>query len=165
MICAEDEIGIGTSHEGIIVLPEDVKVGTLAKDYYEIKDDVLIEVDITPNRADAVSHYGVARDLAAYFALHDENVKLKKPSVDAFKVDNANLSIPVIVENTEACPRYSALTISGVTVAESPKWLKEHLLNIGQRPINNIVDITNFILHELTTLHADADKIPPARYV
>ncbi|HHT22381.1 MAG TPA: phenylalanine--tRNA ligase subunit beta [Bacteroidales bacterium] len=161
MICAEDEIGIGTSHEGIIVLPEEVKVGTLAKDYYEIKDDVQIEIDITPNRADAASHYGVARDLAAYFALHDENVKLKKPSVDAFKVDNSNLPIPVIVENTDACPRYSALTISGVTVTESPKWLKEHLLNIGQRPINNIVDITNFVLHELgQPLHAfDADKI------
>lgn len=161
MICAEDEIGIGTSHDGIIVLPADVQVGTLAKDYYGIKNDTLIEVDITPNRADAISHYGIARDLAAYFALHDGNVKLTKPSVDVFKVDNTNLSIPVKIENENACPRYSALTISGITVTESPKWLKEHLLNIGQRPINNIVDITNFILHELgQPLHAfDADKI------
>ncbi len=161
MICAEDEIGIGTSHAGIIVLPADVQVGSLAKDYYGIKNDTLIEVDITPNRADAASHFGVARDLAAYFSLHDESVKLTKPSVDAFKVDNTNLSIPVKIENESACPRYSAVTISGVTVTESPKWLKEHLLNIGQRPINNIVDITNFILHELgQPLHAfDADKI------
>ncbi|NLI73097.1 MAG: phenylalanine--tRNA ligase subunit beta [Bacteroidales bacterium] len=161
MICAEDEIGIGTSHEGIIVLPNDVQVGMPAKNYYEIKDDVQIEIEITPNRADAISHFGVARDLAAYFALHDESVKLKKPAVDAFKVDNTNLSIPIKVENENACPRYSAVTISGVTVQESPKWLKEHLLNIGQRPINNIVDITNFVLHELgQPLHAfDADKI------
>ncbi len=161
MICAEDEIGIGTSHAGIIVLPEDVEVGMPAKEYYGIKDDVLIEVDITPNRADAVSHYGVARDLSAYFALHDESVKLNKPTVDAFSVQNTNLSIPVKIENTEACPRYSAVKISGITVQESPKWLKEHLLNIGQRPINNIVDITNFVLHELgQPLHAfDADKI------
>lgn len=161
MICAEDEIGIGTSHEGIIVLPDDVPIGMPAKEYYEIKDDVQIEIEITPNRADATSHFGVARDLAAYFALHDESVKLKKPSVDAFKIDNTSLPIPVKIENTEACPRYSAVTISGVTVQESPKWLKEHLLNIGQRPINNIVDITNFVLHELgQPLHAfDADKI------
>ena len=161
MICAEDEIGIGTSHDGIIVLPADTKVGTPAKDFYGIKDDVLIEIDITPNRVDATSHFGVARDLAAYYALHDENVKLKKPSVESFKVDNTNLSIPVIIGNKNACPRYSAVTISGVTVQESPKWLKEHLLNIGQRPINNVVDITNFVLHELgQPLHAfDANKI------
>lgn len=161
MICAEDEIGIGTSHDGIIVLPSDAEVGTLAKDYYGIKEDVLIEVDITPNRVDATSHYGVARDLAAYFSLHDDSVTLKKPSVEAFRTENTNLPIPVRVENENACPRYSAVTISGVTVTESPKWLKEHLLNIGQRPINNIVDITNFVLHELgQPLHAfDADKI------
>ena len=161
MICAEDEIGIGTSHAGIIVLPADVKVGTLAKDYYGIKDDTLLEVDITPNRIDAASHYGVARDLAAYFALKDPSVKLSKPSVDAFVIQNKNLTIPVKVENTEACPRYSAITISGVTVKESPDWLKNSLQTIGLRPINNIVDITNFVLHELgQPLHAfDADKI------
>ncbi|MHB9056870.1 MAG: phenylalanine--tRNA ligase subunit beta [Paludibacteraceae bacterium] len=161
MICAEDEIGIGTNHDGIMILPPETNTGTLARDYFGIKNDTLIEVDITPNRADATSHYGIARDLAAYFALYDDSIKLTKPSVDAFKVQNKSLTIPVKVENQEACPRYSAVTISGITVQESPKWLKEHLLNIGLRPINNVVDITNFILHELgQPLHAfDADKI------
>lgn len=161
MICAEDEIGIGTSHAGIIVLPQDAVVGTFAKDYYGIKNDVLFEVDITPNRIDAASHVGVARDLAAYYAIRDKSVMLTKPSVDGFAVDNTNLIIPVTVENTEACPRYSAVTISGVTVAESPEWLKNYLLIIGLRPINNIVDVTNYVLHELgQPLHAfDADKI------
>ena len=161
MICAEDEIGIGTSHAGIIVLPTDAIVGTLAKDYYGIKSDYLIEVDITPNRVDAASHYGVARDLAAYFALKNPEIKLSKPSVDAFKVENTSLTIPVKIENSEACPRYSAVTISGVKVTESPDWLKNALLTIGLRPINNIVDITNYVLHELgQPLHAfDADKI------
>jgi len=149
MICAEDEIGIGTSHDGIIVLPANVENGMLAKDYYGIKDDTLLEVDITPNRVDAASHYGVARDVAAFFALKDKSVELIKPSVDAFKVENTNLSIPIIVENTEACPRYSAVTISGVKVTESPEWLKNYLLVIGLRPINNIMDITNFVLHEM----------------
>ncbi len=161
MICAEDEIGIGTSHDGIIVLPADAVVGTLAKDYYGIKSDYLLEVDITPNRVDAASHYGVARDLAAFFALKNPAIQLTKPSVDAFKVQNTNLTIPVTVENPEACPRYSAVTISGVKVTESPEWLKNALLVIGLRPINNIVDITNYVLHELgQPLHAfDADKI------
>jgi phenylalanyl-tRNA synthetase beta chain len=161
MICAEDEIGIGTSHDGIIVLPADAVVGTLAKDYYGIKNDTLLEVDITPNRIDAASHFGVARDLAAFFALKDKSVKLTKPSVEAFAIQNTNLPIPVIVENTDACPRYSAVTISDVKVTESPEWLKNYLLIIGLRPINNIVDVTNFVLHELgQPMHAfDADKI------
>jgi len=161
MLCAADEIGIGTSHDGIIVLPAEAVIGTLAKDYYGIKNDTLLEVDITPNRIDAASHLGVARDLAAFFALKDKSVKLLKPSVEAFAIQNTNLSIPVTVENTDACPRYSAVTISGVKVAESPDWLKNRLLIIGLRPINNIVDITNFVLHELgQPLHAfDADKI------
>lgn len=161
MICAEDEIGIGVSHDGIIVLPADVQVGTLAKDYYGIKSDYLLEVDITPNRVDAASHYGVARDLAAYFALKDTSVKLNKPSVDQFTIQNHQLTIPVVVENQDACPRYSALTISGVTVKESPDWLKNALLIIGLRPINNIVDVTNYVLHEMgQPLHAfDADQI------
>ncbi|MBP6610299.1 MAG: phenylalanine--tRNA ligase subunit beta [Paludibacter sp.] len=161
MICAEDEIGIGTSHDGIMVLPAETVPGTLAKDYFGIKSDFLIEVDITPNRVDAASHYGVARDLAAYFALKNPEIKLTKPEVDAFKVDNTNFSIPVVVENTEACPRYSAVTISGVQVCESPEWLKNALMTIGLRPINNVVDVTNFVLHELgQPLHAfDADKI------
>ena len=161
MICAEDEIGVGTSHDGIIVLPADAVVGTPAKDYYGVKSDTLLEVDITPNRVDAASHFGVARDLTAFFALKDKSVKLLMPSVDAFAIQNTNLTIPVIVENTDACPRYSAVTISGVKVAESPDWLKNNLKIIGLRPINNIVDVTNFVLHELgQPLHAfDADKI------
>ena len=161
MICAEDEIGLGTSHDGIMVLPTDAKVGTLAKEYFDVKSDTLIEVDITPNRVDAASHYGVARDLAAYFALVDENVKLTKPSIDEFTVQNTDLSIPVKVENVSACPRYAGVTISGITVSESPQWLKDALLTIGLRPINNVVDATNYVLHETgQPLHAfDADKI------
>ena len=161
MICAEDEIGIGTSHDGIIVLPAQAEVGTLAKDYYGIKSDYLLEVDITPNRVDAASHYGVARDLAAFYALKNPAVKLTKPSVEAFAVQNTELTIPVSVENQEACSRYSAVTISGVEVKESPEWLKNALLIIGLRPINNIVDVTNYVLHELgQPLHAfDADQI------
>lgn len=161
MICAEDEIGIGTSHDGIIVLPASAIPGTLAKDYYGIKSDYIIEVDITPNRVDAASHFGVARDLAAYFSIRNKEIKLSKPSVEAFKVQNTSLEIPVIVENPEACPRYSSVTISGVKVGESPEWLKNALLTIGLRPINNVVDVTNFVLHELGhPLHAfDASKI------
>ncbi len=161
MICAEDEIGLGASHDGIIVLPETALPGTNASDYYNIKSDYLIEVDITPNRVDAASHIGVARDLAAYFALVNPAIQLTKPSVDDFKVQNNTLHIPVTVENQEACPRYSALTISGVTVGESPDWLKNRLTTIGLRPINNIVDCTNFVLHEMgQPLHAfDADRI------
>lgn len=148
MICAEDEIGIGTSHEGIIVLPAEAKIGTLAKDYYNIKSDYVFEVDLTPNRSDATSHYGVARDLAAYLRQAGKPHELTKPSVEAFKIDKAEGGIDVAVENREACPRYSGLTIRNVTVKESPGWLKNKLLLIGLRPINNIVDITNFILHE-----------------
>ena len=161
MICAEDEIGLGTSHAGIIVLPESAQVGMPAKDYYGIEDDYLIEVDITPNRIDAASHFGVARDLAAYFAIKNPEIKLTKPTVDAFKVQHNKLSIPVQVEAPDACPRYSGVTISNVKVTESPKWLKDKLQIIGLRPINNIVDITNYVLHEMgQPLHAfDADKI------
>ena len=161
MICAEDEIGIGTSHAGIIVLPENTPVGLSAKEYYGIEDDYLIEVDITPNRIDAASHFGVARDLAAYFSIRNPEIKLTKPSVEAFRVQNTNLTIPVTIESPEACPRYSAVTISNVKVTESPQWLKDKMQIIGLRPINNIVDITNFVLHEMgQPLHAfDADKI------
>lgn len=148
MICAEDEIGIGTSHEGIIVLPYDAEVGMLAKDYYNVKSDFVLEVDITPNRIDAASHYGVARDLAAYLKQSGKPFSLTKPSVDGFKTDKSEGGIDVVVENSAACPRYSGLTVRGVTVKESPDWLKNKLLVIGLRPINNIVDITNFILHE-----------------
>ncbi|NDV67350.1 phenylalanine--tRNA ligase subunit beta [Dysgonomonas sp. 25] len=161
MICAEDEIGIGTSHDGIIVLPADAKVGTPAKEYYNIKSDYVLEVDITPNRVDAASHYGVARDLAAYLKQNGQNIELKKPSVDSFKTEAKDGYIQVKVENTEACPRYAGLTIKGVSVKESPEWLKERLTVVGLRPINNVVDITNYVLHELGhPLHAfDAQYI------
>ncbi|MBR1595982.1 MAG: phenylalanine--tRNA ligase subunit beta [Phocaeicola sp.] len=161
MICAEDEIGIGTSHAGIIVLPDDAVVGTPAKDYYHIVSEYVIEVDITPNRADACSHYGVARDLYAWLIQNGYQATLKKPSVDAFAVDNHDLQIGVEVENTEACPRYAGVTVKGVTVKESPEWLKNKLSLIGLRPINNIVDITNYILHAYgQPMHCfDADKI------
>lgn len=161
MICAEDEIGIGTDHSGIIVLPNDAVVGTLAKDYYNIKSDFVLEVDITPNRADACSHYGVARDLYAYLVQRGIPTTLHKPSVDAFKVDNNDLNINVTIENGEACPRYAGITIKGVTVKESPEWLQNNLRMIGLRPINNIVDITNYILFAYGhPMHCfDADKI------
>ncbi len=161
MICAEDEIGIGTSHDGIIVLPPDAVVGTPAKEYYNVKSDWVLEVDITPNRVDAASHYGVARDLAACLTQAGIPCKLQKPSVDAFAPDKMEGGIEVIVEDLEACPRYSGLTIRGVTVQESPDWLKNRLQVIGLRPINNIVDITNFVLHETGhPLHAfDAAQI------
>lgn len=148
MICSEDEIGIGTASDGIIVLPKGAKVGTLAKDYYNIKSDFVFEIDITPNRVDGTSHYGVARDLAAYLQQSGKEYKLLKPSVDEFAIDKKEGGIDIIVENKEACPRYSGLTIKGITVKESPDWLKNKLLLIGLRPINNIVDITNFVLHE-----------------
>jgi len=162
MLCAEDEIGIGTSHAGIIELPLDTLVGMLAKDYYQVANDTVIEVDITPNRIDGASHFGAARDLAAYFSQRDENINLQKPSVEHFKIDNNNLPVKVTVENTDACPRYSGVVIGGVTVAESPAWLQNYLKAIGQRPINNVVDITNYVLHSLgQPLHAfDLDKIP-----
>ena len=147
MICAEDEIGIGTSHDGIIVLPADAVAGTPAKDYYNIKSDYVLEVDITPNRIDAASHYGVARDLAAYLTQQGKQVTLQRPSVEAFKVDRQEGGITVEVMNEEACPRYAGVTIRGVKVAESPEWLRNALTAIGLHPINNIVDITNYLLH------------------
>lgn len=161
MICAEDEIGIGTDHAGIIVLPADAVVGTPAKEYYNVKSDYVLEVDITPNRVDGTSHFGVARDLAAYLKQNGKPTALKRPSVDAFKIDDETPAIEVIVENTEACPRYSGVTIKGVTVKESPEWLKNRLNIIGLRPINNVVDVTNFVLHEMgQPLHSfDAGKV------
>ena len=149
MICAEDEIGIGKGHDGIIVLKDTPTPGTPAAEYFGIKSDYVIEVDITPNRIDAASHYGVARDLAAYLKRNGYNSSLTKPSVEDFAIDSPNGdAIKVVVENTEAAPRYAGLTIKGVTVKESPDWLKQRLNTIGVRPINNIVDITNYILHE-----------------
>ena len=161
MICAEDEIGVGTDHSGIIVLPADAVVGTPAKEYYNIKSDYVLEVDITPNRVDATSHYGVARDLAAYLKQHGKPAELKRPSVDNFHIDDETPLITIEVENTEACPRYSGIAIKNVTVKESPEWLQNKLRTIGLRPINNVVDITNYILHGLgQPMHAfDAGKI------
>jgi phenylalanyl-tRNA synthetase beta chain len=156
MICAEDEIGLGESHAGIMILDAAAKVGTPAADFFGIQSDHMIEIGLTPNRADAASHVGVARDIKAVLKR-----ELKLPAVDGFSIDNRDLNIPVLVENTEACPRYSALTITGITVKESPAWLKDRLTAIGLTPINNIVDITNFVCHELgQPMHAfDADKI------
>ncbi len=167
MICAEDEIGIGTSHEGIIVLPADAVPGTPAKDYYNIQSEYVLEVDITPNRADACSHYGVARDLYAYLVQNGYEATLKRPSVEDFKVDNHDLDINIEVQNSEACPRYAGVAIKGVTVKESPEWLQNKLRLIGLRPINNIVDITNYILHAYgQPLHCfDADKIKGEKIV
>ena len=161
MICAEDEIGVGANHDGIMVLPADTPVGMPAKEYFGVEDDTLIEVDITPNRADGASHYGVARDLYAYYQAQGKNIPLNKPSVEDFKVDSNNLPIEVVVENAQACPRYTGVSIKGVTITESPDWLKKSLSTIGIRPINNVVDVTNFVLHEMgQALHAfDADKI------
>ena len=146
MICAEDEIGVGTSHDGIIVLTADAVVGTPAAQYYGVESDWMIEVDLTPNRIDGGSHYGVARDLYAWLKQNGLPGKLHRPSVDAFKIDRADGGIPVEVLNPEACPRYSGLTVRNVKVQESPKWLKDYLLAAGQRPINSIVDITNYML-------------------
>ena len=161
MICAEDEIGIGTDHAGIIVLPADTPVGTKAADYYNIHSDYVIEVDITANRADACSHYGVARDLYAWLLQNGYKTSLHRPSCDGFVVNNHDLEIPIRVENAEACPRYAAVTITGCEVKESPQWLKDHLTTIGLRPINNIVDITNYIMMAYgQPLHCfDADMI------
>ena len=155
MICAEDEIGIGNGHAGIIVLPADAPIGTPAKEYYNIKSEYVLEVDITPNRIDGASHYGVARDLYAYLRRNNLKGNLHLPSADNFKIDEPAGGVGVRVENPEACPRYAGVTIKGVKVTESPEWLKNKLSLIGQRPINNVVDITNYILHGLGhPLHA-----------
>ena len=161
MICAEDEIGVGTDHTGIMVLPTDTPVGLPAKEYFHIEDDTVIEMDITPNRNDAASHYGVARDLHAYYMAHGQQVALHRPDVSGFAVQSHELPIKVTIENTKDCPRYTGVSIKGVTVKESPDWLKNSLKNIGLRPINNIVDATNFALFENgQALHAfDADTI------
>ncbi|MGN0028531.1 MAG: phenylalanine--tRNA ligase subunit beta [Marinilabiliaceae bacterium] len=167
MICAEDEIGVGNDHSGIIVLPDDVPVGTLAKDYYHVESDTCLEVDITPNRADGASHWGVARDLYAAINARGGKAELSKPSVDGFKVDEPGKGIEVEVVNQKACPRYSGVLIDGVTIAESPEWLKKALTSIGLNPINNVVDISNYILFGLgQPLHTfDADKIKGGKIV
>ena len=146
MICAEDEIGVGTSHDGIIVLPEDAQVGMPAAEYYQLDSDWLLEIDITANRADALSHYGVARDLYAWLKQNGYETSLHRPDCDKFVVDNHELEIDVKIENAEACRRYACLSVTDCEVKESPKWLKDKLNVIGVRPINNIVDITNYVM-------------------
>ncbi len=162
MICAEDEVGLGSSHEGIMVLDEDTPVGTPAREYFDIKQDWIFEIGLTPNRTDATAHMGVARDIVASLNQQKKTgLKLKKPSVEGFSIDELKKRIDVAVEDIEACPRYSGLTMMNVAVKESPSWLKNSLNAIGIRPINNVVDVTNFVLMETGhPLHAfDADKI------
>ncbi len=172
MICAEDEIGLGTSHDGIMVLDPEAKIGTPAKEYFKVTEDYVLEIGLTPNRSDAASHVGVARDLFAVLntmapdlelikAEPLQQIKLELPPINNFSVDNTDSKIEVSVEDAAACPRYSGLLISDITVSESPVWLKNRLKAIGVRTINNIVDITNYVMHELgQPLHAfDADKI------
>jgi phenylalanyl-tRNA synthetase beta chain len=156
MICAEDEIGVGTSHAGIMVLPDEIEIGVLAANYFKIENDDVFEIDLTPNRVDAASHIGVARDLAAYY-----NKPYTLPNVDLPELTNEGFKIDVEVENTDACPRYMGICMDNIRVCESPEWLKNKLKSIGLNPINNIVDITNFVLHETGhPLHAfDGDKI------
>jgi len=166
MICAEDELGVGDSHEGIMVLPDDTPIGIPAHEYFNVEYDTIFEIGLTPNRIDGGSHFGVARDLNAYFNLFKPS-DICLPGVSEFKVDNNTRHIPVIIENESDCPRYSGLTISGVKVKESPSWLKNRLKAIGLSPVNNIVDITNFVLHESgQPLHAfDADKIAGGKII
>lgn len=168
MICAEDEIGMGTSHAGILVLPADVKPGTRAADYFHPYDDIIYEIGLTPNRMDAMSHWGVARDVCAYLSHHDKkDLRPKLPNGNGFRADNNSLVIDVKIENETACARYSGVSFTNITVKESPKWLQQRLKAIGLRPINNIVDITNFIQHETgQPLHAfDADAIAGKKIV
>lgn len=166
MICAEDEIGLGNSHEGIMVLPDEVPAGTLAKDYFQIESDVVFEIDLTPNRIDAASHIGVARDIVAYLK-QTQDIDYQLCNIEGYKKDNDDLVINITLENQEACLRYAGVTLTEVKVTESPKWLQNKLNAIGLKPINNVVDITNFVLHELgQPLHAfDAAKIKGNRVI
>jgi phenylalanyl-tRNA synthetase beta chain len=161
MICAEDEIGLGESHAGIMVLPESASVGTPAADYFKPYSDIIYEIGLTPNRMDAMSHWGVARDVCAYLSHHDKKPLRPVIPQNNIKPDNNSLKISVKLEDTHACRRYSGICLANVKVQPSPKWLQERLKAIGLRSINNIVDITNFILHETgQPLHAfDYDEI------
>lgn len=156
MICAEDELGLGTSHEGILVLPSDTQLGISASEVFELVTDYIFEIGLTPNRADATSHLGVARDLAAAInAAENTGIKVCTPTTESFSFDNQSLPVEVIVEDAEACPRYSGISVGNIHVGESPAWLKNRLLAVGLRPINNVVDITNFVLMECgQPLHA-----------
>jgi phenylalanyl-tRNA synthetase beta chain len=162
MICAEDEIGLGSSHEGVLVLADDAKPGTAAAEYFQFYQDWIYEIGLTPNRMDAMSHWGVARDVCAYLGHHDKKTfRLRLPNSNAFKADNNLLPIRVTIQNVEACQRYSGVSLSNIKIAESPLWVRQRLKAIGLRPINNIVDITNYIQHETgQPLHAfDADEL------
>ena len=161
MICGPDEIGLGEKTDGIMILSDDAKVGISGSEYFDIKTDTVFEIGLTPNRTDAMSHIGVARDLKAALNTRNNDLKMCLPSVKNFSIDNEKLNIDVKVMSSELCPRYSGLSISNVNVDDSPDWLKNRLLSIGVKPINNIVDITNYVLHEIgQPLHAfDADKI------
>jgi phenylalanyl-tRNA synthetase beta chain len=162
MICAEDEIGLGTSHQGILVLDKEAKAGTSAAEYFQLYEDWVYEIGLTPNRMDAMSHLGVARDVCAYLSHHDKKTsRLRVPNSNAFRVDNNSLPVRVVVENTEACQRYSGISIANIAIAQSPAWMQQRLKAIGVRPINNIVDVTNYIQHETgQPLHAfDADEL------
>ena len=161
MICAEDELGLGSSHDGIMVLPNELEVGTLASDYFKIENDTVFEIGLTPNRSDAMGHFGVARDLKTVLNHNGSKLEMCLPSLKKFKTDNNNLSISVEVENSELCPRYSGVSISGIKIEPSPEWLKNRLKSIGIESKNNIVDVTNYVLHETgQPLHAfDAKKI------
>ena len=161
MICAEDELGLGTDHSGIMILPDDVAIGTLASAYYQVTADDVIDIDLTPNRSDAICLLGVAQDLAAWFTINKTSLNVRAPVVPAEIARTGDFPISVEVRNTEACPRYCGVTLSGIRVKASPKWLQDRLKTIDVRPINNIVDVTNFVLHEFgQPLHAfDADKI------
>ena len=167
MLCAEDELGSGASHDGIMELPEDAVVGTAARDFLGITDDYLIGIGLTPNRVDAASHIGVARDIAAYLRSQGKDVKVTLPSVDDFSVDNHDMEIEVVVENHDAAPRYAGLTVTGCKIAPSPEWMQKELRAAGINPKNNLVDITNYVLFELgQPLHAfDADKIEGGKVV
>ncbi|MCM1348562.1 MAG: phenylalanine--tRNA ligase subunit beta [Firmicutes bacterium] len=167
MICAEDEIGVGSSHDGIIVIDREVKPGTPAAEFFGLTSDYVLEVDLTPNRIDAASHFGVARDLCAWAAQHSAPIELKRPSVQDFKVNRADGAVSVQIDDYQACPRYCGVTIRGVKVTESPEWLQQKLTAIGVRPINSIVDVTNFILHAIgQPLHCfDLNKIDGEKIV
>ncbi|MCF8410846.1 MAG: phenylalanine--tRNA ligase subunit beta, partial [Crocinitomicaceae bacterium] len=162
MICAEDELGIGTSHEGILVLDPSTKNGTKAAEYFQLENDYQLEIGLTPNRADAMGHVGVARDLKAYLNFHqNKNLTLTLPDISKIESQNNNLVIDVSVENTQSCPLYCGISIKGIVVKPSPAWLQNRLRAVGQSPINNVVDVTNFVMRELgTPLHAfDAEKL------
>ena len=160
MLCAEDELGLGKSHDGIMILDSSLEIGAFLADHYNVEEDLVFEIGLTPNRADAMSHYGTARDLMAGMSQHGINTKLISPSVSGFHIDNRGLKIDINIDNKIKAPRYCGLTISNIVVKESPIWLQNRLKSIGLSPINNIVDATNYVLHDLgQPLHAlDAER-------